>query len=246
MRQLTQGRPSRKCLVVIVWLVAWYGASLSITFTNKYILSSTGFVYPFTMATLQNLELFALAFFISRWPSFRPPAPRWSTILPRVLPIGFFTAMDIGVSNTALIYLPVSLHTILRSTIPAFVLLFGVIFGLERPSWQLVGSVLTVVSGVALALVQGENNALGISMAIAGGATSGADLASEADRCGGPSTRTLVPGGCSSPGVRMQGEDDSHWALGVALASSLGAGLVCTFWCTVGDHAAPHAARCRQ
>ena len=47
--------------------------------------------------------------------------------------IGAATALDIGASNWALTRLPVSFHTVLRSSIPGVVLCFAIALRLERP-----------------------------------------------------------------------------------------------------------------
>ena len=104
---------------------------MSITFLNKWLLAGKRFGFPFLLNTMNNLVVCLIAWVLTRVPSLRPP-----TIAPRLLatvvvPIGLLTALDIGFSNLALMRLPVSLHTILRGTTPAFVLLFAIAFGLQ-------------------------------------------------------------------------------------------------------------------
>ena len=104
---------------------------MSITFLNKWLLAGERFGFPFLLNTMNNLVVCLIAWVLTRVPSLRPP-----TLAPRLLvtvvgPIGLLTALDIGFSNLALMRLPVSLHTILRGTTPAFVLLFAIAFGLQ-------------------------------------------------------------------------------------------------------------------
>ena len=53
------------------------------------------------------------------------------TLLRVIAPIGLLTSLDISSSNSALLYLSVSMHTIIRGFVPAFVLLFAIVFRLQ-------------------------------------------------------------------------------------------------------------------
>lgn len=75
--------------------------------------------------------------------------------------------MDIGVSNWALVHLSVALHTIIRGTVPTFVLCFSLLLGLMRPSWLVAGSILTVCGGIGLAAHGDlECDTLGLTLAL--------------------------------------------------------------------------------
>ena len=108
-----------------------YTASMSITFLNKWLLAGERFGFPFLLNTMNNLVVCLIAWVITRVPRLRPPTIAPRLLLTVVVPIGLLTALDIGFSNLALMRLPVSLHTILRGTTPAFVLLFAIAFGLQ-------------------------------------------------------------------------------------------------------------------
>ena len=80
---------------------------------------------------MNNLVVCLIAWVITRVPRLRPPTIAPRLLVTVVVPIGLLTALDIGFSNLALMRLQVSLHTILRGTTPAFVLLFAIAFGLQ-------------------------------------------------------------------------------------------------------------------
>ena len=128
-----------------------YTASMSITFLNKWLLSGQEFGYPFLLNTMNNFLVCFIALLLTRIESLRPPALPPRLVATVVVPIGALTALDIGFSNLALMRMAVSLHTIMRGTTPAFVLLFAIAFGLQPFSTPLCCSVLTVVLGGCLA-----------------------------------------------------------------------------------------------
>ena len=72
-----------------------------------------------------------IAWVLTRVPSLRPPTLAPGLFVTVIVPIGLLTTLDICFSNLALMRLPVSLHTILCGTTPAFVLLFAIAFGLQ-------------------------------------------------------------------------------------------------------------------
>lgn len=145
---------SVRTLSILGLIAGWYAASNSITFTNKWVLTAGEFHYPFVMAFVQNVQVSVITFFVTRGLSLRPPPVSLRALCLFVIPIGFCTAVDIGLSNLSLTILPVSLHTILRGTVPAFVLLFALLLGLERPTLPLIGAVLAVVAGISLAVAK--------------------------------------------------------------------------------------------
>ena len=160
------GRPVPKCRAAL-YLLGWYSASISILFTNKYILTHRKFEYPFAMSAVNNAGVFLLALLATRLPSLRPEPIGSRVYATTILPIGALTALDIGFSNWSLSYLSISLHTIVRGTVPIFVLIAALLLGLEKPSVLLFASVVMVCTGISIASV-GEirYSQFGISLAL--------------------------------------------------------------------------------
>ena len=153
-------------LSVGLYVVGWYIVGMSITFTNKFLLSDKGLKLPFTLATVTNVMVSLIAWAATRPRAFRPEPLPWHTVRSVVIPIGVLTAMDIGCSNWALVHLSVAFHTIVRGTVPVFVLCFSLMMGLRRPSWRVCGAITTVCVGVALA-AYGELECDGFGFAMA-------------------------------------------------------------------------------
>ncbi|KAL1512107.1 hypothetical protein AB1Y20_005377 [Prymnesium parvum] len=155
-----------KCRAAL-FLLGWYFASISILFTNKYILSKRKFEFPFTMAATNNIGVFLLALLTTRIPTLRPAPIELRVYLTTIVPIGALTALDIGFANWSLSYLSISLHTIVRGTIPIFVLFGALILGLEKPSLMLFASVVMVSIGISIAsLGEIRYSKLGLGLAL--------------------------------------------------------------------------------
>ncbi len=137
--------------MVALYVAGWYAVGISIVFGNKHVLTDRRFEYPFFLAFTNNVLVFAWSVLLTWLSGTRPPALPWATIGRVVIPIGVLTALDIGCSNKALVLLPVAFHTILRGTIPAFVLAFGLVLRIEKPSLLVAAAIIMVCTGAALA-----------------------------------------------------------------------------------------------
>ena len=152
-----QGRGAKlKLFKIVVCVIGWYTVSISVTFANKWLLSDLHFDCPFAMMSYQNANVFLIAALVTRIPPLRPAPLPMSSLLGIIFPIGALTAVDLGLTNWSLALLPVSVHTIIRGTVPAFVLLAGLVLGLEQMSLLLGGSVLLVVVGTILAMLPSD------------------------------------------------------------------------------------------
>ena len=133
-----------------ICLIVWFTASIFIAFSSKYLLSNVDFHYPFFLAFCTNSGVAIIAFIITRLPKLRqPPIPR-RTYLCNVVPLGIATMLDIGFSNWSLMFLQVSMHTILKGSAPLFVLLCGLLLRVEAPSCRTPIAILLIVGGLSL------------------------------------------------------------------------------------------------
>ena len=149
------------------FVAGWYASSCAIIFTNKFLLTDRSFKFPFTLAAITNTTVFAISWITTLATGQRPDPLPWRTTVRVVGPIGLLTAMDIGMSNWALVQLSVALHTIVRGTVPAFVLAFSLLLGLDKPSWRIAGSILTVCVGIGFAAYGDVDcDALGLGLAL--------------------------------------------------------------------------------
>ena len=139
------------CVPVTLCIASWYASSMLIIFANKQLLSGRHFHFPFFMTACNNAIVALAAWLLSRLPRFRQPPLQRRTLVRVVLPIGVCTALDIGFSNWSLIFVSVSFHTIIKGTIPAFVLVFGFLLRLEPGSYLTAASIVLVCLGIGLA-----------------------------------------------------------------------------------------------
>jgi drug/metabolite transporter (DMT)-like permease len=77
-------------------------------------------------------------------------SPKWSEILIRVVPCGMATGLDIGFSNASLKTLSLSFYTMVKSSVPFWVLVFALLFRVETPSMRLFGVMITISFGMTL------------------------------------------------------------------------------------------------
>lgn len=95
----------------------WYAISTTLTLYNKYIFTfwyNGIFHYPLL---LTSVHLFVKVLVTRIWAclsSETTPTDTRETFIHVIYPIGILTAMDISLSNSSLIYIPVSLYTTLK------------------------------------------------------------------------------------------------------------------------------------
>ncbi|XP_018332587.1 solute carrier family 35 member C2 isoform X2 [Agrilus planipennis] len=74
----------------------------------------------------------------------------WRDHIVAVAPTGLFSGIDIGFSNWGLELVTVSLYTMTKSTVIIFILLFAILFKLEKKSWSLCFIVVMISTGLLL------------------------------------------------------------------------------------------------
>jgi solute carrier family 35, member C2 len=78
----------------------------------------------------------------------------WASIS---IPCGMVTALDVGLSNLALVTITLTFYTMVKSSTPVFVLVWAYLFNIERITWSLIGVIVVIASGEFLT-VYGEVN----------------------------------------------------------------------------------------
>jgi solute carrier family 35 protein C2 len=68
----------------------------------------------------------------------------WASIS---IPCGMVTALDVGLSNLALVTITLTFYTMVKSSTPVFVLGWAHLFHIERITWPLIGVVLIIAAG---------------------------------------------------------------------------------------------------
>lgn len=161
-------------LLVIFYIAGWYFFSLSISIYNKWMFGGgLNFSFPLFVTSFHQVCLFFLSGGLLLFrPKLRPSVnisgntasatvagSSWEKFgtamamplmayVTSIVPCSVASAGDIGLSNVSLRYISLTLYTMLKTSSLAFVLLFGLLFRLERFSWHLV-----VIVGVMCGLV---------------------------------------------------------------------------------------------
>lgn len=167
-------KPSRFSYFTIVSLFLFYILSTSASLANKFILGESylNFPYPLLATALSTLIHFLLSGLIL-WIHYAPrssldsglASQRHFTWLPldrseylrKVIPCGLAAGCDIGISNTSLRFVTLSLYTLVKSSSPIFSLLFSFIFGIEKPRVFLILIMLVIGVGVLLSTLPSDH-----------------------------------------------------------------------------------------
>ena len=139
-------------LIVAVHLVVqWMFFSCAIILYNKYILHTLDFAFPITIVLMHMCFVTACCQLWKRMGWAEVPSVSWVDIRMRFMPVAFFFAASLGLSNTAYLFITVAFIQMMKASMPVFVLLVSFILGLEKPTWQLCGWILLIVAGVTTA-----------------------------------------------------------------------------------------------
>lgn len=133
-------------------ILFYYSFSISITFYNKWILM--GYPFPVSITMVHLVVSFIMAWVVRKLTSCytgNPPLNLpWSVYLKNIAPIAIFSALDIGFSNWSLLFITISLYTMSKSTALIFVLLFSILFRLQKPRAVQILVVVMIVAGLFL------------------------------------------------------------------------------------------------
>eukprot|EP01134_Creolimax_fragrantissima_P004646 CFRG4646T1 len=141
-------------------VLLWYVFSIGLTFYNKWLFGTYGLRYPLTVTSVHVVLNFLLSWVcraaLFRWNGKKRPVLSHKTFLYGVVPTGTSSALDIGLSNMAILYINITTYTICKSTSIIFLLLFAFLFRVEKPSFALLGVIVTISVGVMLFTYGGE------------------------------------------------------------------------------------------
>ena len=86
-------------------------------------------------------------------------------LLLEVMPSGVATAADIGLSNLSYLFITVTYYTIIKSSVPIWIMAFSAFYGLLKLRPSLVGVILCIVGGIVLTTLHegDDDDASGLS-----------------------------------------------------------------------------------
>ena len=159
--------PYKSSILVLAYTFLWYAVSITFTMFNKWFLNKWEGGFPFPILTTSGHMLVKLL--ITRIWSLHPEVsiePLQTNVLYYiVLPIGLSTGMDIMLSNQSLVFISVTMYTIIKATSVVSVYFFSVLFGLEYFQFKILIAVVFICGGLGMAIYSDSDIALvGVSL----------------------------------------------------------------------------------
>lgn len=136
-------------------MVAWWIPSLGLTAANKMIFSDYQFPFPVTVTCFHfsiTSVILMTAFHCCKF-NLAVPTCSWRRYKYHVVPIAVFAATDIVFSNAAYSYLPLSVLTVIKSSVVIFVYFAALIFGIEKFNCAIFSVGVFIVACIAWVLV---------------------------------------------------------------------------------------------
>jgi len=154
----------------------YYVTSIGLTFFQSSLIKKIKF--PMTIVSVHFLIKLILSYFARISYEIYTGKERvtleWKTLLGRVGVVAVVAALDIGLSQAGFQYIQVALYTVTKSTSIIFILLFSLIFGLERKHWSLIAIVSMIGVGLMMFTYKSTDfNLLGFSMVLTASFLSG-------------------------------------------------------------------------
>lgn len=149
--------------LAVFYIAGWYFFSMSISVYNKWMFGrGLNFRFPLFVTAFHQTCLFLLSTAVLYFrPKLRPqvnnsPPFLASVAMPvlayvvNILPCAMASAGDIGLSNVSLEFISLSLYTMLKTSSLIFVLVFGLLFRLEKFNWRLIVIVIVMSASVMM------------------------------------------------------------------------------------------------
>lgn len=188
-----------KTIESMIYISGWYFFSLSISIYNKWMFGSgLDFKFPIIITSFHQLCLFILSSLLLYFnPNLRPS--HTTSVLVRslksfftsllmdstiyfkqIFPCSIASAGDIGLSNVSISLITLSLYTMLKTSSLMFVLIFGLLFKLEKFNWRLIFIVIIMTISVIMMtdkpnqeMNSEDNSSIGIFMVLLASMLSG-------------------------------------------------------------------------
>ncbi|KAI9361694.1 triose-phosphate transporter family-domain-containing protein [Zopfochytrium polystomum] len=144
---------------VALFVLLWYGFSAALSILNKAIVGHEhgNFNMPLLLSCVHSVVHTIVSAAVIHWQVPRGHRSRQAIPLKKYLvtygPTALCTALDIGLSNSSLHYISLSFYTMIKSSVPVWVLIFAFAFGLEQVRLPLVLIILVICFGVVFTIV---------------------------------------------------------------------------------------------
>lgn len=160
-----------KTAKTVLYITGWYFFSTSISVYNKWMFGSgLNFQFPIIVTSFHQFCLFILStgvLYIN--PELRPKISNkklsffkslslnYLVYLKQIFPCSIASSGDIGLSNVSMIFVSLSLYTMVKTSSLVFVLMFGLLFKLEKFHWRLVLIVTIMTISVVMMVKRPES-----------------------------------------------------------------------------------------
>eukprot|EP01135_Chromosphaera_perkinsii_P001923 Nk52_evm72s212 gene=Nk52_evmTU72s212 len=156
-------------LKILLFTLGWYIPSIGLTFYNHWLFRTHGFNFPLLVTSLHFLMNFFNSFFVRTLLTRCTGKPRvfvpWRTYFRMIVPTAAAGALDIGLTNSSLLFITVTLITMIKSSTIVFMVLFAFAFRLEKFTWTLCLIILSISGGVSMTTYsKTEFNLIGVLM----------------------------------------------------------------------------------
>lgn len=225
-------------LAVTFWISMWYVVSILLTLFNKWLFAGFGLELPLLTTSLH----FGMKALLSRLAMRLNGLPQLSfdcrQPMARALVLtGFATAADVACSNQAFLYLSVTSYTIIKSSVPVWILAFSVCLGLRKFEVRVLLVLFMILGGISLTYVhphgsaaapEADYNTAAIIEVPAAPTTEAAAVTANSSHAAVPAASSVPTG--SFRGDGYNGEDSTSDSMrvmgfGLVLAASLSAGF---------------------
>jgi len=130
----------------------YYATSIGLTFYQSWLLKKLQF--PLTIVLVHFIMKFVASgmcrMVYTLYTGLERVTLGWSHMLGRVGIVALVASLDIGLSQWSFEYIDVALYTITKSTSIIFILMFAILFRLEKKHWSLIIIVLMISTGLSM------------------------------------------------------------------------------------------------
>ncbi|XP_059620269.1 solute carrier family 35 member C2 [Phlebotomus argentipes] len=140
---------AQTALFTLCLILMYFTLSIGLTFYQRSLLQE--FKFPLSVVLYHlviKLLLSGLVRCLYRLITGKPRVVLSCRNLLKVVPTGLASGLDIGFSNWGLELVNISLYTMAKSTTIVFILIFGILLGLEKRSWSLAAIVVLISGGL--------------------------------------------------------------------------------------------------
>lgn len=135
-----------------IWIFLYFLANLSLTIHNKWVLNRVNFNFPWTLTAIHISVSGLGSYLVCKVSGMQSPSlDTWAWI--KLLSFSILYSINIAMSNVSMSYVSLSFHQIVRSSVPAVILMLEYLMLGKVHSLGRKASLVPLICGVALSTV---------------------------------------------------------------------------------------------